>query len=140
MRILFPTDGSEAASRALVALIDRFEWFRDPPQLTLLNAHPPIPYGAAKWVSERTVADFYEEEFAKVLGPARQELDRRGIAYAVETRRAEAAPAIIALAQSGRFDCIAMGTHGHTALANLVLGSVAQKVVAMAQIPVLLLK
>jgi nucleotide-binding universal stress UspA family protein len=35
---------------------------------------------------------------------------------------------------------IAMGTHGHTALANLVMGSVATKVLAVSKIPVLLMK
>ena len=35
---------------------------------------------------------------------------------------------------------IAMGTHGHTALANLVMGSVATRVLARSKVPVLLLK
>ncbi len=35
---------------------------------------------------------------------------------------------------------IAMGTHGHTALANLVMGSVATRVVATSTVPVLLMK
>jgi nucleotide-binding universal stress UspA family protein len=35
---------------------------------------------------------------------------------------------------------IAMGTHGHTALANLVMGSVATGVVARSKVPVLLAK
>jgi nucleotide-binding universal stress UspA family protein len=35
---------------------------------------------------------------------------------------------------------IAMGTHGHTALANLVMGSVATRVVATSQVPVLLIR
>ena len=45
-----------------------------------------------------------------------------------------------ALAAEQRYDLIAMGTHGHTALANLVLGSVATKVLATAPVPVLLLR
>ena len=35
---------------------------------------------------------------------------------------------------------IALGTHGHTALGNLVMGSVATGVVARSRVPVLLLK
>jgi nucleotide-binding universal stress UspA family protein len=35
---------------------------------------------------------------------------------------------------------IALGTHGHTALGNLVMGSVATTVVARSRLPVLLLK
>jgi nucleotide-binding universal stress UspA family protein len=33
-----------------------------------------------------------------------------------------------------------MGTHGHTALANLVMGSVATKVLAISRVPVLFMK
>jgi nucleotide-binding universal stress UspA family protein len=35
---------------------------------------------------------------------------------------------------------IALGTHGHTALANLVMGSVATSVLARSKMPVLFLK
>ena len=37
-------------------------------------------------------------------------------------------------------DLIAMGTHGRTALTNLVLGSVATKVLACSKVPVLFLR
>ena len=40
---------------------------------------------------------------------------------------------------AGGFDLIVMGTHGHTALENLVLGSVATKVLAISKVPVLFL-
>jgi len=33
-----------------------------------------------------------------------------------------------------------MGTHGHTALANLVMGSIATKVLASSKVPVLFMK
>ena len=140
MKILFPTDGSDAAAKALDALVARFEWFRDVPALTLVNVHPRVPYNAARWVDAQTVKDFYAEESATALAPARAQLDQRGIVYAVETRIGEAGAEIVALAREGAFDCIAMGTRGHTAIANLVLGSVAQRVIALAQVPVLLLK
>ena len=42
-------------------------------------------------------------------------------------------------AQSGGYDLIVMGTRGHTALANRVLGSVATKVLAGTKVPVLFL-
>ena len=47
---------------------------------------------------------------------------------------------IVARAAAGNYDMIAMGTHGHTALANLVMGSVATRVVATSTVPVLLMK
>jgi nucleotide-binding universal stress UspA family protein len=40
-------------------------------------------------------------------------------------------------AGSHGYDLIVMGTHGHTALGNLVMGSVATKVLASSKVPVL---
>jgi nucleotide-binding universal stress UspA family protein len=36
---------------------------------------------------------------------------------------------ILAMAKEGNFDLIAMGTHGRTGVAHLVLGSVAERIV-----------
>ena len=46
-------------------------------------------------------------------------------------------PTIVALADEGGFDLIAMGTHGRTGLSHLVMGSVAEKVIRHAKCPVL---
>jgi nucleotide-binding universal stress UspA family protein len=141
MKILFATDGSKAALSALESLLARYDWFRDPPQLTLLNVHPPIPYGmAARWVGKQTVDDYCAEESATALASSKALLDTRGIVCATEARIGDPAREVVTVAREGRHDLVAMGTHGQTALAQLMLGSVAQKVVTMAQVPVLLLK
>jgi nucleotide-binding universal stress UspA family protein len=141
MKILVATDGSPAALGALESLLRHAGWFAAPPELTLVHVQPPIPYGmAAGWVGRKTMNEFYAEESAKALQPARDALDRQGAAYAVETRVGEAAKEIVALVRDGRFDCIALGTHGQTALASLMLGSVAQKVLMLSPVPVLIFK
>ena len=141
MKILFGTDGSPASLTALTALLTRYEWFRDAPALTLVYVHPPIPYGmAAGWVGRKTVNDFYAEESAKALQPSRDALDRSGVAYTVDARVGDPAKEIVTLARDGRFDCIALGTHGQAALTTLMLGSVAQKVLALSTVPVLVFK
>src|SRR5690242_4241544 len=87
MKILFATDGSPAALAALESLLRHESWFAARPELTLAHVHPAIPYGMATgWVGRKTVNDFYAEESAKALQPAREALDRSGIAYTVETR------------------------------------------------------
>ncbi|HWS05017.1 MAG TPA: universal stress protein, partial [Burkholderiaceae bacterium] len=40
----------------------------------------------------------------------------------------------------GKFDLVIMGSHGHSALANLVMGSVATQVLAHCHVPVLLVR
>ena len=47
---------------------------------------------------------------------------------------------IVRTASEGHFDLVVMGTHGHTALANLVIGSVATKVLARSMVPVMFMK
>jgi nucleotide-binding universal stress UspA family protein len=47
---------------------------------------------------------------------------------------------IAKMAESGKFDLLVMGSHGHGALGNLVMGSVATQVLAHCSVPVLLVR
>ena len=60
----------------------------------------------------------------------------------VTTQAAEgqAAQEIVRLAAERGVDCIVMGTRGMNALGGLLLGSVAQRVVHLASVPVMLVK
>ncbi len=49
----------------------------------------------------------------------------------------DAARTIVDAADSGGFDLIVMGTHGRTGLGHLLMGSVAEKVIRRAHVPVL---
>jgi|SRR5690242_15946105 len=141
MKILFATDGSAIALSALKSLVDRFEWFRGPIELTLVTVHPALPYGrAASWAGKDAMAQYYEEESHAALKSSVEELTRRGIAHRTEMRVGDVAPMICATAREGAYDLIAMGTQGHTALGTLMLGSVSAKVLTEAPAPVLLLR
>ena len=141
MKILFADDGSPQAMAALERLVGKFAFFRDMPRLTLIHVHPPVPYkAAAAWVGKETVARYYAEESDAALASAREFLAARGVAFESVKRVGNPAEEIVAEAAAGNYDIIAMGTHGHTALANLVMGSVATRVVATSPVPVLLMK
>src|SRR5512141_1430369 len=130
MKILFAIDGSTQALAALERLVAKFTFFRDTPRLTLIHVHPPVPYSAAaSWVGKEAVARYYAEESEAALASAREFLAARGIPCESVKRVGNPAEEIVAEATAGSFDMIAMGTHGHTALANLVMGSVATRVV-----------
>jgi len=140
MKILFATDGSDASNAALAALIARLGWFREVPELTLLTVHAAIPYrAAAAWAGKQNLADYYDEEAETMLSPARASLAAANVAFDAVKRVGEPADEIIHCASERGVDLIVMGTHGRTALANLVVGSVATKVLAQASTPVLLL-
>jgi nucleotide-binding universal stress UspA family protein len=141
MKILFAVDGSPQSLSALHTLTRSFPYFRDTPAITLLFVHPPVPYkGAVATVGRNVVDRYYEDESEAALRGARDALTAQGIAFEVDKRVGNPAEEIARRGEDGGFSMIALGTHGHTALAYLVMGSVATGVVARSKLPVLLLK
>jgi nucleotide-binding universal stress UspA family protein len=141
MKVLLATDGSPHSVYAAEAFVSRFAWFRQPPVIELCHVHPPIPYGrAAAWAGKETVERYYAEESDAALKPVADLLTARGVAFNAVKLVGEAGHEIVRHAQSAGCDLIVMGTHGQTAMTNLVMGSVATKVLAAAKVPVLLIK
>jgi nucleotide-binding universal stress UspA family protein len=140
MKILAAVDGSACSLTMLEMLCDRLAWFHDP-AITLIYVHPALPYKrAVAWAGKDAVQKYYEEESEAALAPARSVLAKRNIGFDVQLRVGDAADEIVRVATEGHADVIAMGTRGHTALATLVMGSTATKVIATTRTPVLLLK
>lgn len=74
------------------------------------------------------------------LDQRKAELSSDGFSVDVVLACGDPAREILALAESGDCDLIAMSTHGHRLLSDFVLGSVATEVRHRARIPVLLLR
>jgi len=70
----------------------------------------------------------------------KKKLDGAGIRYNASILVGEIAETIVAHATKTRCDLIFIGTHGRTAAANMVIGSVATKVLHISAIPVLLVR
>jgi nucleotide-binding universal stress UspA family protein len=141
MKVLVATDGSSFAQAAVEAFASRLAWFRATPEIELVTVHPAIPYGRAKaWAGKETVERYYAEESEAALKPSSELLASRGIAFRTSQLVGDPGPEIVRHAHAAGFDLIVMGTHGHTAMANLVMGSVATKVIAASKVPVLLVK
>lgn len=141
MKLLVPIDGSEFALAALAKLVSMVPLFREKTELVLMNVQTPLPHpDALAWVGKEVVAKYYEIQSEEELVAAREWLDQSGIAFKVEKRVGDPAQEIVDFARSERCEMIAMGTSGRTALKNLVMGSVATKVLAASTVPVLFLK
>jgi len=141
MKILFGCDGSPQALSALETLVKSFAYFRETPAVTILYVHPPVPYGgAAATIGKEALQRYYDEESEAALSGAQAALTAKGIPFEVEKVVGVPAEEIVKRAEERKFTMIALGTHGHTALGNLVMGSVATAVVAHSRLPVLLLK
>lgn len=141
MKILLPTDGSEACNAALQGILTRLRWFATTPDLALIHVHPALPYArAVAWAGKEAVHKYYEDESGTVLEAAASALASSGAPVARVARVGDPAHEIVAYAGEWRADLIAMGAKGHGALAAVLLGSVTQKVIATSAIPVLLLR
>jgi nucleotide-binding universal stress UspA family protein len=139
MKILLPIDGSDYTKRMLGYVAAHDEFLSPRHEYTLFTAVAPIPAYAARFLDRGTLDDYYREEAEKVLGPVRKFAAQNGWNVRVVHVHGHAAEAIAAQAASDRPDLIVMGTHGHSALGNLALGSVATGVLARCKVPVLLI-
>jgi nucleotide-binding universal stress UspA family protein len=140
MKILFPTDGSEHSLAALRSLVSHLNWFAEAPQIALINVHPHLPYArAVAWAGKEAATRYYADESSAALAPAGEALAESGIRYEQVARIGEPAHEIVRYAAEWNADLVAMGRHGHSHIAGLLMGSVAQKVLAIITIPVLLL-
>lgn len=140
MKILVAVDGSVYSKRMLAYLSAHDEWLGSAHDYTVVHVVPAVPPRAAAVLDKAMLADYYDEEAEKVLKPIRTFMQKRGIAAKYAVKTGHASEAITAIAAKGRFDLLMMGSHGHTALGKLVLGSVATKVMANCDVPVLLIR
>lgn len=140
MKILAAVDGSPYTKRMLAYLAAHDEWMGPQHAYTLLHAVPAVPPRAAAVLSKDMLKSHYEDEAERVFKPIRAFFDKQGLKAQFVTKTGSAADNITALAAKGKFDLVVMGSHGHGALTNLVLGSVATKVIAHVQTPVLLVR
>jgi len=140
MKILLAVDGSDYTKRMLAYLTTHDELFTAANQYTIFTAQPTLPPRARAAVGKEIVDKYYSEEVEKVLGPVSKFLTRHGIDAKSVWKVGHAGESIAKMAESGKYDLLVMGSHGHSALGNLVMGSVATQVLAHCQVPVLLVR
>ena len=138
-RVLYASDFSRASKPAFARAIDLAKLNRA--ELTIVHVlSRAIPYVGEGYA----LPQVYDQMLADVRSQAQKQLDRlRAKAKASGVRAKglllEGIPPdrIVRTARSRRADLVVMGTHGHTGLTRLILGSVASRIVATAPCPVL---
>ena len=140
MNILLPVDGSDYTKRMLAFVAAHDELLSADNQYTLFTAVAPIPPHVSRFLDKSVLSSYYAEQAEAVLGPVRKFVEQHSWKASFLHVHGPAAEAIAALANESRFDLIVMGSHGHSALGNVVLGSVANGVLARCKAPVLLVR
>jgi nucleotide-binding universal stress UspA family protein len=140
-KVLIAVDGSEPSLRAIDAVIELAE-HGGPLSVVLINVRERVSplfelSPGTKAQLEQALARQQDKLIAAALDRARHS----GLTIGT-TRRAEgsAAPEIVAAAAACGAQQIVLGTRGMGAIGSLFMGSVAQRVVQLADVPVLLVK
>lgn len=140
MKILLAVDGSPYTKKMLDYVTSNPSLFGPDHAYTVFTAQSPLPPHVRSTVGAQVVQDYYDDETRKVLEPTLRALKRGGIEAKGVWKPGHAGEAIAKFADGGKFDLLIMGSHGHGALSNLVMGSVTTKVLAHCGVPVLLVR
>lgn len=140
MKILLAVDGSNYTKKLLAYLTTHDELFDHAHEYVIFTAQAPLPPRARATVGKEVADEYHAEEAEKVLAPTAKFLARHGINAKSNWKIGHAGEAIAKFATAGKYDLVVMGSHGHSAFGNLVMGSVATEVLAHCQVPVLLVR
>jgi nucleotide-binding universal stress UspA family protein len=144
-------DGSRYGQAAVRWVLKHRELFGPEPRFELIHvldddprAQQPVQgfaYRAVPVVEQAGDDEALAPRFDKVIAGAVRMFNKAGVsAEVVRLRGPGAGDAIAAYARKRRLDVLAMGSHGNGAFKSLVLGSVAMRVAARCDKPLLLIR
>lgn len=145
MQILLAVDGSDCSTRAAQYLAQHFNMFATPIDLYVFHVEPGIPIGLAAMqaralLGKEVIDQYTHSEAMKALAPAEKLFSEAKITFRSGYRVGQPAEEICRMAEEQRCELVVMGSRGRGAVHGLVMGSVAMKVVAASQVPVLIVR
>lgn len=140
MNVLFPADGSEHTRKALAFLVTHPELLGSDGRLAVFHVQPPMLPRVAAMMGSAAVHDYHQEEAGKVLTPIEEFLKGHDLRFSTKWVVGSPAAEIVLAAKEEQAQLIVMGTHGHGLIGRALMGSVAQNVLGLSEIPVLLVK
>ncbi len=141
MKILVATDGSKNALRAVKFAARLTEDLKSDSIITLISVHDDIALRhAERFVGKQAVTEYLRDLSEQDLAESRKALDKAGVRHDMVIRTGNLGAEIAAAAHEGKFDLIVLGSKGRSAIKNLLMGSVAQRVMELAKTPVLMVK
>jgi nucleotide-binding universal stress UspA family protein len=140
MNILLPVDGSDYTKRMLAYVAAHDELLGAGHDYTFFTSVAPIPSHATRFLERGMLDGYYDAQAEQVFKPVRAFADQHHWTYRTVHVHGHAAEEIARIAEAGNYDLIVMGSHGQTALGNMILGSTASGVLARCKLPVLLIR
>lgn len=140
MKILVAVDGSKPSLNAVKYAAKLSANMRSHDVITLITVHDDQGLRLAKkYVGSDAVQDYLREMSDKELKAALAVLVKAGVKHNTLIQTGHVAETIANAANKG-FDLIVMGSKGRAGIMDLLIGSVAQRVLATCKKPVLLIK
>lgn len=140
--ILVPVDGSETAYAAIGQAADLAKAFNA--KITAVQVLTLDPYIAAEYITAQQTNDLIErarKSLEKDLADAKAKFLELGVEVETQLLEGQSISAeIVKASQTSNADLIVIGSHGRTGIKKLLLGSVAQSVLAEATAPVLIVR
>jgi nucleotide-binding universal stress UspA family protein len=140
MRVLLAVDGSTFTKKALAFLVTHESLMGPDAELIVLNVQIAVSPRVKTMLGAATVRAWHQEEAEKVLQPIERFLKRHKVPYRASWVAGTPATQIVQAAKREKAHMVVMGTHGHGLFGRALLGSVAQRVVADVDVPVLLVQ
>lgn len=140
MNILLAVDGSAYTKKMLAYLAAHDELLGNQHAYTAITVQPPLPPRARAALGKEAVDQYHAEQTEKVLKPVEKFLSRQGVPIKRISKVGAAGEVIAKTADAGKYDLLVMGSHGHNALATLVMGSVTTQVLSHSDVPVLIVR
>ena len=140
MNILLAVDGSAYTKKMLAYLATHEELLGSTHTYTVLTVQAPLPARARAALGKDVVDTYHAEEAEKILAPVCKFLARHGVEAKRSVKVGSVGENIANVAEAGKFDLLVMVSHGHGAIATLVMGSVTTQVLAQSKVPVLIVR
>jgi nucleotide-binding universal stress UspA family protein len=131
-RILFPTDGSEPAETVLEYVLG----IASEHDATVHVLHV-VDTGRDSLTRVRDdVVDALEREGEEIVDEATQRAEERGVSVVSEILRGDPSESIVEYSDRSGVDLIVMPTHGRRGVQRFLLGSVTERIINTADVPV----
>ncbi|MBL0726453.1 universal stress protein [Piscinibacter sp. HJYY11] len=140
MKILLAVDGSQYTQRMLAYLAAHPELLGPTGEFTALTVVTAVPPHVTGYIDRASLQKYYDDQAEEVLKTVRGFAAERQWKPTFVTKVGNAADTIAATAKEGQYDLVMMGSHGHSPLSSLVMGSVTSRVLGHCATPVLIVR
>ena len=140
MKMLLAVDGSKFTKKALGFLATHENLAGPEDEVVVLHVQSPVPPRVKTMLGSGIVNDYHRDEAQKVLDPISRFLKRHNVQFRTLWVVGTPSEEVLRSARKEKAHMIVMGTHGQGLISRALMGSVAQRVVAASDIPVLLVK